>query len=82
MYIELVLGLGMIWSLAFLMVYVTSGRTGRLKWEAIDPRLKRFRKYSTVTEDDKRFLERYSSVGMIEYAPPDADGVAKARLVK
>lgn len=84
MHIELVLALGLIFILALLMVYVTSGRAKRHKWEAMNPRLKKFNKKEEVpvTEEDRKYLEKYASLGIMEFGPPDSEGRLRARLAR
>jgi hypothetical protein len=82
--IELVLGLGLVFTLALLMVYVTSRGARRHKWEAMDPRLKKFsgKKEVPVTEEDRKYLEKYASLGIVEFGPPDSEGRLVARLAR
>lgn len=84
MYIELVLALGLIFVLGLLMVYVTSGRAERPKWEEVDPRLKKFKgeEKVPVTEEDRKYLVKYASLGVVEFGPPNSEGKLVARLAQ
>lgn len=84
MHIELVLALGLIFVLGLLMVYVTSGRVKRPRWEEMDLRLKKFKgeKKVPVTEEDRRYLMKYASLGVVEFGPPNSEGRLVARLTQ
>lgn len=81
MSIELLMMLVLISVLASLMVHATSRTLPNLRWEALDSRLKKFKKESIINEEDRPFLEMYVSLELIKLSPPNSEGKPTGRLI-
>jgi len=81
MFIELWLALGLIFVLSMSIIYVVSTPPPKPKWEAVYPRLGKFKNGAVVTDGDREFLETHAPFGMIKFSPPNGEGKVIGRLV-